>query len=81
MTKLKLSYLRHIRRRQGSLETTIMLRKIEGSKKRERPNMRWIDTIKEAIGTSLQELSRAVEDGTLWAALNHRLPRVRDNST
>lgn len=44
------------------MEKTIMLRKTEGSRKRGRPNMRWIDFIKEAVGTNLQELSRAAED-------------------
>lgn len=52
-----------------------MLGKIRGSKKRERPNMRWIDYIKEAIGVSLQQLSRAVEDRTLWTPFIHSVPR------
>ena len=39
-TKLKLSCLGHIRRRQGSSEKTIMLGKIEESWKRERPNVK-----------------------------------------
>ena len=64
MIKLRLSYFGHIMRRQDSLEKTIMLGRAEGSRKRGRPNMRWIDSIKEAIGMSLQELSRAVEDRT-----------------
>ena len=51
-------------RRQDSLEKTIMLGKVESSRKRGRPNMRWIDFIKEAIGMSLQELSKVVEDRT-----------------
>lgn len=49
---------------QGSKEKKIMLGKTEGSKKRGRPNTRWIDSIKEARGASLQELSGAVEDRT-----------------
>ena len=40
---------------------TIMLERVEGIRKR-RPNMRWIDFIKETSDLSLQELSRAVED-------------------
>ena len=43
MTKLKLSYFRYILRRQGSLEKTVMLVKIEGSRKRGRPNRRWVE--------------------------------------
>ena len=52
-----------------------MLGKVEGSRKRGRPNMRWIDSIKEAIGMSLQKLSRAVEDRRLWTSLIHRVTR------
>lgn len=44
------------------MEKTIILRKIEGSKKRGIINRRWIDSITEAIGMHLQELERAVED-------------------
>lgn len=53
MTKPKLFYFRYIMKIQGSLEKTVMLRKIEGSKKRERPNPRGIDSIKEAVGMSV----------------------------
>ena len=41
---------------------TVRRGKGEGSRKRGRLNVRWIDYIKEAIGLNLQELSRAVED-------------------
>lgn len=72
MTKLKLSYFRHIIRREGSLEKTILLGKREGSRKRGRANMRWTDSIK-AIGMSLQELSWAAEDRTFGTSLTHRV--------
>ena len=75
--KTEASYFGHIIRRQDSLENTIMLGKVEGSRKR-RPNMRWIDSIKEAIGMSLEELSRAVEDRTLWAALIRQVVRSQN---
>ena len=65
MRNVKVSYFRSIMRRQGSLEKKIKLEKVKGSRKRGRPNMRWIDSIKEAIHMSLWELSRAVEDRTL----------------
>ena len=58
------------------MEKTIMLRKTEGSRKRGRPSVKWIDFTKEGIGKSLQEeLSRAVEDRTLWTSLVHRIAR------
>ena len=45
---------------QDCLEKTIMLGKVEGSRKRGGPYMRWTDSVKEATGLSLQTLSRAV---------------------
>ena len=39
-----------------------MLGKIEGSKKRGRPNTRWIESINKATGVSLQDLGGAFED-------------------
>lgn len=56
-------------RRQGSLEKIVIWEKIECSRKRGIPNMKLVDSIKEAIGMSLQEMSRAVEDRTLWTSL------------
>ena len=64
MLKLRLSYFGDIMRRQDSLEKTIMLGKVEGRMKRGPLNMRCFDSLKEAAGFSLQELSRAVEDRT-----------------
>lgn len=54
ITKLKLSYFGRIMRWQGSLEKTIIWEKIEDSRKRGRPNIRWIDSIQEATGIILQ---------------------------
>ena len=45
--------------------------KPEGSRKRGRPNLRWTDSLKEATGVNLQELSRAVEDRIFRIALIH----------
>ena len=75
MIKLRLSSSGHIMRRQDSLEKIIMLGKAEGSRKRGRPNMRGVDSKKEAIGRSLQKLHRAVEDKTLRTSFIHRVAR------
>lgn len=48
---------------QGSLEKTIAMRKIESSRKRVRANMRWIDSVKEALGMNLQELRELLWTG------------------
>ena len=54
MTKLKLPYFGDIMRRQGSLEKAVTPGKVEVSRKRGRPNTRWVDSIKEALGISVR---------------------------
>ena len=49
-----------------------MLGKVEGSRKRGRPTVRWVDFLKGAISLSLQNRSSAVEDRTFWRAFIHR---------
>lgn len=52
MTKMKLSCFVGVVRRQGSLEKTVALGKMERGGKRERLKLRWIDPMEEAIGMS-----------------------------
>ena len=42
---LKLQYFGHLMQRAGSLEKTLMLRKIEGRRRRGQQRMRWLDGI------------------------------------
>lgn len=60
--------------RNGSSQKMIMLRKIEGRRKRGRPNMTRIYVIVEVRGISVQ-LSRAVENRTLCTTLSHGVVR------
>ena len=43
--KLKLQYFDHLMGRTDSLEKTLMLGKIEGSRRRGQQKMRWLDGI------------------------------------
>ena len=45
MLKLKLQYFGHLMQRADSFEKTLMLRKIEGGRKRGQQRMRWLDGI------------------------------------
>ena len=45
MLKLKLQYFGHLMRRTDSSEKTLMLRKIEGRRRRGQQRMRWLDGI------------------------------------
>ena len=57
------------------MEKTIIPGKVEGSRKRGRPKMRWTDSMKDAICMSLQELIVALGDKRLWTSLIHRVAR------
>ena len=57
------------------MEKTIMFVKIEGSRKRGRPNIRLVDSIKEVTATRLQQLIRAVEDRAWRTSPIHRVTK------
>ena len=49
MLKLKLQYFGHLIRRADSFEKTLLLRKIEGRRRRGRQRMRWLDGITDSM--------------------------------
>ena len=62
MLKLKLQYFGHLIRRTDSLEKTLMLRKIEGRRRRGRQRMRRLDGITDSMGMSSSKLRELVMD-------------------
>ena len=54
--KLKLQYSDHLMRRADSLEKTLMLRRIEGRKRRGRQRMRCLDGITDSMDMSFNKL-------------------------
>ena len=74
---LRLQNSGHLMQRAESLEKTLMLRRIEGRRRRGRQKTRQLDGITNSVDMNLSKFQETVKDGRAWHAAVDRVAKSR----
>ena len=74
---LKLQYSGHLMQRADLLKKTVMLRKIEGKRRRREQRMSWLGSITDSADMSLSKLQEMVMNRDAWCAAVHGVVKSR----
>ena len=67
----------HLMQKTSSLEKTLMLRSVEGRKKRGQQRMKWLDVIINSMDMSLSKVLKLLMDRDSWHAAVHGVVNSR----
>ena len=75
MLKWKFQYFGHLMQRDNSLVNVVMLRRIDGKRRRGWQRMRQLNIITNSMDMNLNKLQETVEDKGAWSAAVHGITK------